>query len=119
VAEGVAHAPDASFTAANSRVDCDTGGKERRSLRRSEIAHCQEHRRIDAPPDQIDPAARWMASSASKRGNTAPESVFPLFFFARALSDGIQDGETSLQEVHHRSFATVLVEAVNLITIEL
>ena len=27
VAEGVAHAPDASVTAADSRADCDTGGK--------------------------------------------------------------------------------------------
>ena len=41
---------------------------------------------FDAPPNQIDPAARWTASRASKRGNTAPSLCSPLFFFARALS---------------------------------
>jgi hypothetical protein len=32
MAGGVAHAPDASFTIADSRPDCDTGGTERRQL---------------------------------------------------------------------------------------
>ena len=44
VAEGVAHAPDASVTAADSRADCDTGGKERRPIDRGEVADRKEHR---------------------------------------------------------------------------
>ena len=32
MAEGVAHAPDVSVPAADSRADCDTGGKQRARL---------------------------------------------------------------------------------------
>ncbi len=39
VAEGVAHAPDVTFTAADSRADSDTGGTERRPHTGSEVAH--------------------------------------------------------------------------------
>jgi hypothetical protein len=42
VAEGVAHAPDASVTAPDSRADCDTGGKERRPIDRGEVADRKE-----------------------------------------------------------------------------
>jgi hypothetical protein len=44
VAEGVAHAPDASVTAPDSRADCDTGVKERRPIDRGEVADRKEHR---------------------------------------------------------------------------
>jgi hypothetical protein len=44
VAEGVAHAPDDSVTAPDSRADCDTGGKERRPIDRGEVADRKEHR---------------------------------------------------------------------------
>jgi hypothetical protein len=44
VAEGLAHAPDASGTAADSRADCDTGGKQRRPIDRGEVADRKEHR---------------------------------------------------------------------------
>jgi hypothetical protein len=44
---GVADAPDASVTAADSRADCDTGGKQRRPLDRSEVTQRQGDRRSD------------------------------------------------------------------------
>ena len=43
VAEGVAHAPDASFTAANGRTDCYTGGTERRPLWYSQAVQSKTH----------------------------------------------------------------------------
>jgi hypothetical protein len=42
-AKGVAHAPDVSVSAADSRADRDTGGTERRPVQRSEVAHYKEH----------------------------------------------------------------------------
>jgi hypothetical protein len=77
VAEGVAHAPDASATAADSRAHFDAGGTERRPVQRSEVAHRKEHRRINAPRTYVDPAARLEANRSPRRGNTAPKSVFP------------------------------------------
>jgi hypothetical protein len=44
VAERVAHAPDASVTAADSRADCDRGGKDRRPIDRGEVADRKQHR---------------------------------------------------------------------------
>jgi hypothetical protein len=38
--------PDASITAADSRADCDTGGKERRPIDRGEVADRKEHRHV-------------------------------------------------------------------------
>ena len=46
VAEGVAHAPDASITAADNCADCDTGGKQRRPINRGEVADRKEHRQF-------------------------------------------------------------------------
>jgi hypothetical protein len=45
-----------SLAAADNRTHCDTGGTGRRPLRRSEVAHCTEHRRINAPCNHVDPA---------------------------------------------------------------
>ena len=44
VAEGVAHAPDASITAADNCADCHTGGKQRRPIDSGEVADSTEHR---------------------------------------------------------------------------
>jgi len=49
VAEGVAHAPDASFIAGDSRAHSDTGGRKRRPPPGAEVAHWPDHRRSDAP----------------------------------------------------------------------
>ena len=78
VAEGVAHAPDASATAADSRAHFDAGGTERRPVQRSEVAHRKEHRGINAPRNHVDQATRLATNSSPGRGNTAPASVFPL-----------------------------------------
>jgi hypothetical protein len=77
VAEGVAHAPDASFTAADSRADRHVGGIRRRPVHRDEVEHCKEHRRVNAAHNDVDPAARLEANRSPRRGNTAPKSVFP------------------------------------------
>jgi len=58
VAEGVAHAPDASFTAADGRADCVTGGTERRPLRCNEVVQAQGHSRIDVSRNHVDAIAR-------------------------------------------------------------
>ena len=44
MAEGVAHAPDASVNAVDSRADCDARGKGRRPLDRGEVADVKQHR---------------------------------------------------------------------------
>jgi hypothetical protein len=44
MAEGVAHAPDASVTTAGNRADCNMGGKQRRPIDRGEVADRKEHR---------------------------------------------------------------------------
>ena len=78
VAEGVAHAPDAYFAAADSRAHFDAGGPERRPAHHSEVAHRKEHRGINARRNHLDQATRLATSSSPGRGNTAPASVFPL-----------------------------------------
>jgi hypothetical protein len=77
VAEGVAHAPDASATAADNRAHCETGGTERRPVHRNEVAHCKEHRQINAADNDVDQAAQLSTNSSPGGGNTAPASVFP------------------------------------------
>ena len=54
VAEGVAHAPDAYFAAADSRAHFDAGGTERRPVQRSEVAHREEDRAINPPRNHVD-----------------------------------------------------------------
>jgi hypothetical protein len=72
VAEGVAHAPDASLTAADSRADSYMGGKQRRPLNRSKVARWQGHRRgVVLVIASTEPRAE-RASSVPERGNTAP-----------------------------------------------
>ena len=57
MAEGVAHAPDASFAAADSRADCDTGGTERRPLHRGEVLTAKDIGKSTLPSTQVDSAA--------------------------------------------------------------
>ena len=54
VAEGVAHAPDDSLTAADSRADCDTGGTERRPLTPHQTRRLQR-----TSPNLSRPALAW------------------------------------------------------------
>ena len=54
VAEGVAHAPDDSLTAADSRADCDTGGTERRPLTPHQTRRLQR-----TSPNPSRPALAW------------------------------------------------------------
>ena len=94
VAEGVAHAPDASVTAADSRADCDTGGTERRPVQRSEVAHCKEHRRTNAPRNSRRHGRAVGGEQSPGRGNTAPGSVFPpcgrTFIRKLRILDGVE-----------------------------
>jgi hypothetical protein len=92
VAEGVAHAPDVSFTASDSRADCDTGGTKRRPLHRSEIAQSQGHQPIDLAVKDVHATARLTESCAPRRGNIAPESAFPPLFFRQSSVGTLQPG---------------------------
>jgi hypothetical protein len=47
MAEGVAHAPDASFAAADSGVDGDAGGTVRRPDCRGEVVQTEGHQHVD------------------------------------------------------------------------
>jgi hypothetical protein len=58
VEEGVAHAPDATVTAAGNGADCDTGGKQRRPIERGEVADRKEHRYFTHGRNNIPRAAR-------------------------------------------------------------
>ena len=98
VAEGVAHAPDCSFTAADSRAECDTGGTERRPLT---LHRTRRLRRTSLNLSR--PAVEWASlrthlSTACGKGNTAPVSVFPLSTRCsgrkwRNQGDGIKEPE--------------------------
>jgi hypothetical protein len=77
---GSPHAPDGSFTAADGRADCDTGGTERRPLHGGEVIRLQRHRSIDLKSTTFTPPSVLTHSRAPRRGNIAPESVFaPVF----------------------------------------
>ena len=91
VAEGVAHAPDVSLTAADGRAHGDTGGTERRPVQRGEVVHSQRHRPIDLKSTTFMPPRVSTESGAPRRGNTAPESVFPPLF-RHSKSNGLQQG---------------------------
>ena len=84
VAEGVAHAPDVSLTAADGRAHSDTGGTKRRPLHRGEVAQSQGHRPVDLKSTPSTPPRVSTASRAPKTGTTAPESVVPLPFLDRS-----------------------------------
>jgi hypothetical protein len=82
MAEGVAHAPDASFNAADSRADCDTGGVQRRPVHRCELAEREGHRPTPLSGDRVDTAARATAGHGGCGGTLLPRLRSPLFFFA-------------------------------------
>jgi hypothetical protein len=101
MAEGIAHAPDASVTAADSRADCDTGGEERRPFHASEVADCQEHQEVrHAKP--VAQSASWTDEICDKRrGTTPPGSVVsPRFFFAFALQAAPRRERTRTVSAH-------------------
>jgi hypothetical protein len=77
VAEGVAHAPDGSVTAADSRAD--------------------RHRRRRAPPAAPHRHTRAGQQRAG-RGDTAPVSVFPPLFLSLKSEWRSQEGETKVCE---------------------
>jgi hypothetical protein len=87
VAEGVAHAPDASVTTADSRADFDTDGEERRPFNASEGADYQEHRGSSA--GQVGRPARELSRRTARgtQGTTAPASVVPPPFLRLCCSE--------------------------------
>jgi len=84
--------PRVSLTAADGRAHSDTGGTERRPLHRGEVAHSQRHRPVDLKSITFRPPRVPMESRAARRGNTAPESVFPPVF-RQSKSNSRQPGD--------------------------
>ena len=74
---GVAHAPDASSSAANSRADSDTGGTKRRPRQRSETTHSQGHRPIDLHPGNVHATACFDGEPRVEQGEHSSRVCVP------------------------------------------
>ena len=81
VAGGVAHAPDPTFAAVDSRADCDTGGtSRRRPVQRSEVAHSEEHRQFELPGNQAILPSHSRAPRCATEGERCSRVCVPLSF---------------------------------------
>jgi hypothetical protein len=75
----VAHAPDASVTAADSRADCDTGRKQRRPIDSGEIADREEL--ATSPADEITFLSRPLMSELPRaKGDHTSRACGPPVF---------------------------------------
>ena len=83
VAEGVAHAR-CHVHRRRQPYGSDTGDTERRPNTGSKIAHRKDIDQSTCIQATFTPPPISMESRAAQRGNTAPESVFPLFFVNRS-----------------------------------
>jgi hypothetical protein len=82
VAEGVAHAPVASVTAADSRADCDTGGKERRPSTRAKLLIVRNIAKREMRSRSRDPPVGQTKYAIVAGGPLLPGLWSPRFFFA-------------------------------------
>ena len=117
VAEGVAHAPDASATVADSRADRNAGGTRRRPIQYCELAQGEGHRQINLPGNDVDPAARSTASRARERGNAAPASAFPPPFLRFHGFARVQRKETRIRSGINGPLPTALARRLNRLTL--
>jgi hypothetical protein len=72
--------------------------QKRRPPRRGEVAHWQGHRSIDLQSTTFTSPRFSTESRAPSRGNTAPQSVFPLFFHDRSQTIRNQGDEMRVME---------------------
>lgn len=93
MAEGVAHAPDDSVTARDSRADCDTGGEERRP---NEVVKLLIARNIaTSPGDAITLlCGELITEPLTSKGDHCSEVFGPPSFPSLSWIEGIQRRES-------------------------
>jgi hypothetical protein len=84
--------PRCLLTSVDCRAHSDPGGTKRRPLHCGEVAHSQGHRPGDLHSTAFTPPRVSIKSRAPRRGNTPPESVFPLLFVNRSPTVRNQEG---------------------------
>ena len=113
MAEGVAHAPDASFAFADSCADCETGGTKRRPMYRCEITRWQGHAASRIHVTCRPSIVFERPPRATEGGTLLPRLCSPLLFFAFVDLEGVQGARTRLVSSLLTSFPDACRSRVN------